>query len=112
MKTASKIAYRTLTQYLTPTSNFYDARKATLQATVDIYGYDDTFFYNPEYDAVESAWNEVGVFDEEESTGINAVTRMVNNNETDNWYNLQGQRIDKPSKTGVYIHNEKKVVIK
>ena len=56
--------------------------------------------------------NEVGVFDEEESTGINAVTRMVNNNETDNWYNLQGQRIDKPSKTGVYIHNEKKVVIK
>ncbi len=112
METASKIAYRTLTQYLTPTSNFYDARKATLQATVDIYGYDDSFFYNPEYDAVESAWNEVGVFDEEESTGINAVTRMVNNNETDNWYNLQGQRIDKPSKTGVYIHNEKKVVIK
>lgn len=111
METASKIAYRTLTQYLTPTSNFYDARKATLQATVDIYGYDDTF-YNPEYDAVESAWNEVGVFDEEESTGINAVTRMVNNNETDNWYNLQGQRIDKPSKTGVYIHNGKKVVIK
>lgn len=112
MEAASKIAYRTLTQYLTPTSNFYDARKATLQATIDIYGYDDTFFYNPEYDAVESAWNEVGVIDEEESTGINAVTRMVNNNETDNWYNLQGQRIDKPSKTGVYIHNGKKVVIK
>lgn len=111
MEAASKIAYRTLTQYLTPTSNFYDARKATLQATIDIYGYDD-FFYNSEYDAVESAWNEVGVIDEEESTGINAVTRMVNNNETDNWYNLQGQRIDKPSKTGVYIHNGKKVVIK
>lgn len=112
MEAASKIAYRTLTQYLTPTSNFYDARKATLQATIDIYGYDDTFFSNPEYDAVESAWNEVGVIDEEESTGINAVTRMVNNNETDNWYNLQGQRIDKPSQPGVYIHNGKKVFIK
>lgn len=108
---AANIAYRTLTQYLTPTSNFSDARKASLQATTDIYG-DDTFFDCFEYESVEKAWNKVGVFDEEESTGINAVTRMVNNNETDNWYNLQGQRIDKPSKTGVYIRNGKKVIIK
>lgn len=108
---AANIAYRTLTQYLTPTSNFSDARKASLQATTDIYG-DDTFFDCFEYESVEKAWNKVGVFDEEESTGINAVTRMVNNNETDNWYNLQGQRIDKPSQAGIYIRNGKKVIIK
>lgn len=112
MEVASNIAYRTLTQYLTPTSNFYDARKATLQVADDIYGYDEEWDFGFEYKSVESAWNEVGVFDKTDPTGINAVTRMVNNNETDNWYNLQGQRIDKPSKTGVYIHNEKKVVIK
>jgi Zn-dependent metalloprotease len=112
MEVASNIAYRTLTQYLTPTSNFYDARKATLQVADDIYGYDEEWDFGFEYKSVESAWNEVGVFDKTDPTGIIAVTRMVNNNETDNWYNLQGQRIDKPSKTGVYIHNEKKVIIK
>lgn len=112
MEVASNIAYRTLTQYLTPTSNFYDARKATLQVADDIYGYDEEWDFGFEYKSVESAWNEVGVFDKTDPTGIIAVTRMVNNNETDNWYNLQGQRIDKPSKTGVYIHNGKKVVIK
>lgn len=112
MKVASNIAYRTLTQYLTPTSNFSDARKASLQAADDIYGYDEEWDFGFEYKSVERAWNKVGVFDKTDPTGINAVTRMVNNNETDNWYNLQGQRIDKPSKTGVYIHNGKKVVIK
>ena len=59
---AANIAYRTLTQYLTPTSNFSDARKASLQATTDIYG-DDTFFDCFEYESVEKAWNKVGVFD-------------------------------------------------
>lgn len=108
---AANIAYRTLTQYLTPTSNFSDARKASLQATTDIYG-DDTFFDCFEYESVEKAWNKVGVFDEKESTGINAVNRTVNNIETDNWYNLQGQRIDKPSQAGIYIRNGKKVIIK
>lgn len=112
MEVASNIAYRTLTQYLTPTSNFYDARKATLQVADDIYGYDEEWDFGFEYKSVESAWNEVGVFDKTDPTGIIAVTRMVNNNETDNWYNLQGQRIDKPSQPGVYIHNGKKVFIK
>ncbi|RAZ81114.1 peptidase M4 family protein [Planococcus halotolerans] len=33
-----QIFYRTLTVYLTPTSNFSDARKAAIQSAVDLYG--------------------------------------------------------------------------
>lgn len=54
--TASKIYYRALTQYLTPTSNFSDARAALLQAAADLYGYGTTYNY------VKSAWDQVGVY--------------------------------------------------
>ncbi len=53
--TASKIYYRALTQYLTPSSNFSDARAALLQSAADLYGYGTTYNY------VKSAWDQVGV---------------------------------------------------
>ena len=43
------------------------------------------------------------------TTGINMVNTNVLNN--DEYYNLQGQRITTPTK-GMYIHNNKKVIIK
>lgn len=49
----------------------------------------------------------IGFEDEDGTTGIS----NISNNEKDVWYNIQGQRVDKPSK-GLYIHNGKKVVIK
>lgn len=52
---AEKVYYRALTVYLNPYSNFSNARAALLQATEDIYG------QGSEYDAVASAWNQVGV---------------------------------------------------
>ncbi|WP_347552072.1 M4 family metallopeptidase [Pseudalkalibacillus hwajinpoensis] len=52
---AEKIYYRALSIYLTPTSNFSTARAALLQATSDLYGTGTT------YNAVASAWNQVGV---------------------------------------------------
>ncbi|TCP20290.1 bacillolysin/thermolysin [Scopulibacillus darangshiensis] len=52
---SSKIYYRALTHYLTPTAQFSDARAACLQAAADLYG------YGTEYNAVASAWDQVGV---------------------------------------------------
>ncbi|ASN07481.1 M4 family metallopeptidase [Virgibacillus necropolis] len=53
---AQKIYYRALTVYLGPYSNFSDTRAALLQSTADYYG------YGSEYNAVEDAWNNVGVY--------------------------------------------------
>ena len=58
-------------------------------------------------------------FGNDGTTGIrdNKRETITNNHETitnnrDEWYNLNGQRIDKPSAKGVYINNGKKVIIK
>ena len=54
----------------------------------------------------------LGIRHGDESTGIGAVfndERIMNN---DKWYDLQGQRIEKPTKKGLYNQQGKKVVIK
>ncbi|KSU84327.1 thermolysin [Fictibacillus enclensis] len=53
---AEKIYYRALTRYMTPSTNFSSARAALLSATTDLYGSTST-----EYNAVKTAWNNVGV---------------------------------------------------
>ncbi len=47
--------------------------------------------------------------DDDETTGISRVVSEVDN---DVWYNLKGQRIDTPTRKGLYIKNGKKVVVK
>ena len=47
--------------------------------------------------------------DDDETTGISRVASEVDN---DVWYNLKGQRIDAPTRKGLYIKNGKKVVVK
>ena len=42
-------------------------------------------------------------------TGISRVASEVGN---DVWYNLKGQRIDTPTRKGLYIKNGQKVVVK
>jgi len=49
-----QIYYRTLTQYLTPTSDFSDAARATIRAAKDLYG-------SAETDAVNTALPKVGI---------------------------------------------------
>ncbi|MGG1396731.1 M4 family metallopeptidase [Bacillus salipaludis] len=55
--TAQKIYYRALTVYLSPKSNFSDARASLLAAAADLYGSGST-----QYSAVASAWSQVGVY--------------------------------------------------
>ncbi|MEN2399088.1 M4 family metallopeptidase [Flavobacterium sp. MC2016-06] len=53
---AEKIAYITLTEYLSPSSNFSDMREATLMAVEDLYG-----LGSEEYKQVTNAWYAIGV---------------------------------------------------
>lgn len=55
---AAAIAYRNLTTYLTPTSNYLDAREYSIQSAIDIYG-----ACSDEVMAVTNAWHAVGVGD-------------------------------------------------
>ncbi len=55
---ASRIWYRALTDYLTRSSQFVDARIATVQAATDLYGATSN-----EVTAVKDAWTSVGVAD-------------------------------------------------
>lgn len=56
MTKAAAIAYRTLTVYLTPTSQYADARYYSIQAAQDLYGP-----CSPEVIATTNAWYAVGV---------------------------------------------------
>ena len=56
MEKAAAIAYRNLTVYLNPTSNYFHARQGAIQAAVDLYGEG-----SPEAIAVTNAWHAVGV---------------------------------------------------
>jgi len=51
-----QIYYRTLTYYLTPKSQFIDARNATMQSAADLYGAGSA-----EYNAVATAFDNVGI---------------------------------------------------
>ena len=52
------------------------------------------------------------VFDDE-ATGIKTTNYTNFTNYDDAWYSLDGQRLmGKPAKSGIYINNGKKVVIK
>lgn len=53
---AEQIFYRALTRYMVSTTDFHEARKATLQAAADIYGSSST-----EYKTVDKAWAAVNV---------------------------------------------------
>jgi hypothetical protein len=49
------------------------------------------------------------VGEDDSTTGISRFAAEAGN---DTWYNLSGQRIDKPTKKGLYIKNGKKVILK
>jgi len=55
---AEKIVYKALTAHMTSGTNFYNARKATIQAATTLYG-----SYSTEVLAVINSWNAVGVID-------------------------------------------------
>lgn len=56
MNVASNVAFRNLTVYLTPNSNYADARYYAIQSAIDLYG-----ACTPQVQAVTNSWYAVGV---------------------------------------------------
>lgn len=44
------------------------------------------------------------------ATGIKGITNVEKPTD-DKWYTLNGQRIERPTQRGIYIHNGKKLII-
>lgn len=72
------------------------ARKAYLETDLDI----------------TPATGDITLDFQESGTGIEDIKVEVGNDADAPYYNLQGMRIDKPTRGGIYIHNGKKVIIK
>ncbi len=64
---ARLIAYRALTEYLISSSQYIDARKASLEAAYDLYG-----SCSPELISVGDAWHAVGVESQSSAYTVNA----------------------------------------
>ena len=72
------------------------AHKAYLETTINI---------TPETGSIEL------VFTDDTSTGINEIETKVQESGDNSYYNLQGMRVEHPTK-GIYIHKGKKIIIR
>ena len=64
---------------------------------------------------VEEAITDLMDFGDGETTGMISIhnSQFTIHNEADTWYSLDGRRLNgKPSMKGVYVNNERKVIIK
>ncbi len=77
---AAKIAYRNLTSYLGPTSDYTDARAGSLQAAKDLYGLESV-----EYQTVLDTWCAVGVVGTEACTLLEASLQLLTPNNSPIW---------------------------
>ena len=104
---AEKIAFRTLVQYATESSDYSDIRKCFIEAATDLYG-------TEEVEAVKSAWAAVNVNENGDTpSSLTPPVSTLNTQTTSHntIYDLQGRPVVAGSK-GVYIVNGKKVVLK
>ncbi len=99
---ADAIYHYSFTETATPTFSLVTkdtdipAHKAYLETTIDI---------TPEPGSIEL------VFTDDTSTGINEIETEVQESGDNSYYNLQGMRVEHPTK-GIYIHKGKKIIIR
>jgi Zn-dependent metalloprotease len=77
MAKAQQIAYRNLTTYILPSSDYMDAYEGSLQAALDLYG-NGTDTTVQEYRSVKQAWYAVGIGGDS-TTAVNEI--VVNNDD-------------------------------
>lgn len=99
---ADEIYHYSFTDTAAPTfslvtkDTYIPAHKAYLETTIDI---------RPEKGSIEL------VFTDGTSTGINEIETEVQESGDNSYYNLQGMRVEHPTK-GIYIHKGKKIIIR
>ena len=102
----SERAYLSLTGEAVGATTLNPTDEAVYERVEGISTDDNTVFGAKEY--------QVNLFfegsEDETLTGIHAVNNQIVDNE--GYYTLQGIRLDKPTRAGIYIHNGKKVIVK
>ena len=99
---AISIYHYSFTETTTPTfslvtqDTYIPAHKAYLETTIDI---------TPKTGSIKL------VFTDDTSTGINEIETEVQESGDNSYYNLQGMRVEHPTK-GIYIHKGKKIIIR
>lgn len=102
VSTDATIYYYSFTETATPTfsrvtqDTDIPAHKAYLETTIEI---------TPKTGSIKL------VFTDDTSTGINEIETEVQESGDNSYYNLQGMRVEHPTK-GIYIHKGKKIVIR
>lgn len=101
---AEKIAFRTLVQYATKTSDYSDIYNCFVEAATDLYG-------EAEIAAVKNAWAAVNVKPSEDIPDGIIAPAISASPQNSAIYDLQGRRVMTPTK-GIYIVDGKRVVVK
>lgn len=70
------------------------------------------FANEPQYNLAEAEVITIKAIIGGEDDGTTGIKRVDSEVDDDVWYNLKGQRIDTPTRKGLYIKNGKKVVVK
>lgn len=70
------------------------------------------FANDPQYNFAEAEVITIKAIIGGEDDGTTGIKRVDSEVDDDVWYNLKGQRIDTPTRKGLYIKNGKKVVVK
>lgn len=70
------------------------------------------FANEPQYNLAEAEVITIKAIIGGEDDGTTGIKRVDSEVDNDVWYNLKGQRIDTPTRKGLYIKNGKKVVVK
>lgn len=105
-KSVSERAYLSLTGEAVGATTLNPSDKAAYDRVEGISTDDKTIFGAKEY--------MVNLFfegsDDDATTGIHAISHPIADNE--GYYTLQGIRVNKPVRAGIYIHNGKKIIVK
>ena len=105
-KSVSERAYLSLTGEQVDATTLNPTDKAVYDRLEGISTDDNTVFGAKEY--------MVNLFfegsDDDATTGIHAISHPIADNE--GYYTLQGIRVNKPVRAGIYIHNGKKIIVK
>ena len=100
------------TRYTASKILYYDLYASAADWSVPNGSVPYTFVVSPFTDLVKvDLNNRTSEIYDPTTDGINAIAANASKTKTDAWYDLAGQRVDKPAH-GMYIHNGKTVVVK
>ena len=89
-----------------------DAANASIAALAEVYNENTPYLASDSQEEIDEATARVEAAIAAFSNGTTGIAGVNADADNDVWYTTNGQRINKPTTKGIYIHNGKKVVVK